>query len=404
MSTPEFDIVVVGAGLIGLATGRELLRRYPDRRLAILEKEAVIASHQSGRNSGVIHSGIYYSPGSLKAQLCVEGAGLLTTYCEQRGIPYKRLGKLIVATKEAEMPRLDELFRRGQTNGVAGLTMVQAEDIPDVEPHARGLRAIYSPNTGIIDYRDVALSLVKDIQDAGGSVTTGMAVSGLNRANGNWALRTTTGTVTARSLITCAGLYSDVLARMTGASPDPQIVPFRGDYWRLRPGRQTLVRGLIYPVPDPSFPFLGVHFTTRMDGDLWLGPNAVLAFAREGYRLSTVRVRELLAMLRWPGLYRMSRRYWRTGLSEMYRAVSHRALHAELQRYVPDLQPEDILPGPSGVRAQALSRSGALVDDFVFSQEEGVLHVRNAPSPAATSCLAIARRIVDQFAAIVPAP
>jgi (S)-2-hydroxyglutarate dehydrogenase len=404
MSTPEFDIVVVGAGLIGLATGRELLRRYPDRRLAILEKEAVIASHQSGRNSGVIHSGIYYSPGSLKAQLCVEGAGLLTTYCEQRGIPYKRLGKLIVATKEAEMPRLDELFRRGQTNGVAGLTMVQAEDIPDVEPHARGLRAIHSPNTGIIDYRDVALSLVKDIQDAGGSVTTGMAVSGLNRANGNWALRTTTGTVTARSLITCAGLYSDVLARMTGASPDPQIVPFRGDYWRVRPGRQTLVRGLIYPVPDPSFPFLGVHFTTRMDGDLWLGPNAVLAFAREGYRLSTVRVRELLAMLRWPGLYRMSRRYWRTGLSEMYRAVSHRALHAELQRYVPDLQPEDILPGPSGVRAQALSRSGALVDDFVFSQEEGVLHVRNAPSPAATSCLAIARRIVDQFAAIVPTP
>ncbi len=404
MSTAEFDIVVVGAGLVGLATGRELLRRYPDRRLAILEKEAVIASHQSGRNSGVIHSGIYYSPGSLKAQLCVEGALLLTTYCEERGIPYKRLGKLIVATKEAEMPRLDELFRRGQTNGVAGLTMVQAEDIPDVEPHARGLRAIHSPNTGIIDYRDVALSLVKDIQDAGGSVTTGMAVSGLNRANGNWALRTTTGTVTARSLITCAGLYSDVLARMTGASPDPQIVPFRGDYWRLRPGRQTLVQGLIYPVPDPSFPFLGVHFTTRMDGDLWLGPNAVLAFAREGYRLSTVRVRELLAMLRWPGLYRMSRRYWRTGLSEMYRAVSHRALHAQLQRYVPDLQPEDILPGPSGVRAQALSRSGALVDDFVFSQEEGVLHVRNAPSPAATSCLAIARRIVDQFAAIVPAP
>lgn len=404
MPTPEFDIVVVGAGLVGLATGRELLRRYPDRRLAILEKEAVIASHQSGRNSGVIHSGIYYPPGSLKARLCVEGALLLTTYCEERGIPYKRLGKLIVATNEAEMPRLNELLRRGQTNGVAGLTMLQAAEIRDIEPHARGLRAIHSPNTGIIDYRDVARSLVKDIQDAGGSVTTGTAVNGLNRVNGNWAVRTTLGTVTARSLITCAGLYSDVLARMTGASPDPQIVPFRGDYWRLRPGRQTLVRGLIYPVPDPSFPFLGVHFTRRMDGDLWLGPNAVLAFAREGYRFSTVRVRELLGMLRWPGLYRMSRRYWRTGLSEMYRAVSHRALHAELQRYVPDLQPEDIVPGPSGVRAQALSRAGSLIDDFVFSQEEGVLHVRNAPSPAATSCLAIARRIVDQFAEIVPAP
>jgi len=399
MSTPEFDIAVVGAGLLGLATARELLQRYPGRRLAILEKEAAIASHQSGHNSGVIHSGIYYAPGSLKARLCVEGASLLTTYCDERGIPYRRVGKLIVATEEAELPKLEELFRRGETNGVAGLTLLQAEQIGEVEPHARGLRAIHSPSTGIIDYQEVARSLAKDVQSAGGSVTTGSAVSGLSRANGSWSLRTTTGPVRAHSLITCAGLYSDVLARMTGASPDPQIVPFRGDYWRLRPGRQALVRGLIYPVPDPSFPFLGVHFTRRMDGDMWLGPNAVLAFAREGYRLSTVRPGELVGMLRWPGLYKMGRRYWRTGLREMYRAVSHRALHAELKRYVPDLQPEDILPGPSGVRAQALSRAGALIDDFVFSQEERVLHVRNAPSPAATSCLAIARRIVDEFAA-----
>jgi len=399
MSTPEFDIAVVGAGLLGLATARELLQRYPGRRLAILEKEAAIASHQSGHNSGVIHSGIYYAPGSLKARLCVEGASLLTTYCDERGIPYRRVGKLIVATEEAELPKLEELFRRGETNGVAGLTLLQAEQIGEVEPHARGLRAIHSPSTGIIDYQEVARSLAKDVQSAGGSVITGSAVSGLSRANGSWSLRTTTGPVRAHSLITCAGLYSDVLARMTGASPDPQIVPFRGDYWRLRPGRQALVRGLIYPVPDPSFPFLGVHFTRRMDGDMWLGPNAVLAFAREGYRLSTVRPGELVGMLRWPGLYKMGRRYWRTGLREMYRAVSHRALHAELKRYVPDLQPEDILPGPSGVRAQALSRAGALIDDFVFSQEERVLHVRNAPSPAATSCLAIVRRIVDQFAA-----
>jgi L-2-hydroxyglutarate oxidase LhgO len=404
MSTPEFDIVVVGAGLVGLATARELLLRYPGRRLAILEKEAVIASHQSGRNSGVIHSGIYYAPGSLKARLCVEGALLLTSYCDERGIPYHRVGKLIVATEEGELDRLNELFKRGQANGVAGLNMVPAEDIPDVEPHAHGLLAIHSPNTGIIDYRDVARSLVQDVQDARGSVTTGSAVRGLTRANGIWALDTTTGPIRARSLITCAGLYSDVLAQMTGASPDPQIVPFRGHYWRLQPGRQTLVRGLIYPVPDPSFPFLGVHFTRRMDGDLWLGPNAVLALAREGYRPSAVRPRELLAMLRWPGLYRMSRRYWRTGLGEMYRAISRRALHAQLQRYVPDLRLEDILPGPSGVRAQALSRSGALIDDFVFSREEGVLHVRNAPSPAATSCLAIACRIVDQFATIAPEP
>lgn len=397
MSAGDFDLVVVGAGLLGLATSWEITRRFPDLRVAVLEKEPDIANHQSGHNSGVIHSGIYYAPGSLKARLCLEGASLLSAFCDQRGIAYRRCGKLIIATSEAEIPRLMELFRRGTANGVGGLTLLDSTEIPTVEPHARGLQAIYSPNTGIIDYREVARAIAKDIETAGCTIRTRTTVTGITRRDGRWAIRTSGGDVTARSMITCAGLYSDVLSRMTGASADPQIVPFRGDYWRLRPDRWPLVRGLIYPVPNPAFPFLGVHFTVRIDGDVWLGPNAVLAFAREGYRPSTFRPTELVQMLRWPGLYRMAWRHWRTGLGEMFRAASRPALHRQLQCYVPELRPDDILPGPSGVRAQAIARNGTLVDDFVFSQEEAVLHVRNAPSPAATSCLAIARRIVDRF-------
>ena len=397
MSAGDFDLVVVGAGLIGLATSWEITRRFPDLRVAVLEKEPDIANHQSGHNSGVIHSGIYYAPGSLKARLCLEGASLLTAFCDQRGIAYKRCGKLIIATSESEIPRLMELFKRGTANGVRGLRLLDSTEIPTVEPHARGLQAIYSPHTGIVDYREVARAIARDIETAGCTIRTRSTVSGITRGDGRWAVRTSGGDVTARSMITCAGLYSDVLSRMTGASPDPQIVPFRGDYWRLRPARWPLVRGLIYPVPNPAFPFLGVHFTVRIDGDVWLGPNAVLALAREGYRPSTFRPTELVQMLRWPGLYRMARKYWRTGLGEMFRAASRPALHRQLQRYLPELRPDDILPGPSGVRAQAIARNGTLVDDFVFSQEEAVLHVRNAPSPAATSCFAIARVIVDRF-------
>jgi (S)-2-hydroxyglutarate dehydrogenase len=397
MSAGDYDLVVVGAGLIGLATSWEITRRFPDLRVAVLEKEPDIANHQSSHNSGVIHSGIYYAPGSLKARLCLEGASLLSAFCDQRGIAYRRCGKLIIATSESEIPRLMELFRRGTANGVRGLTLLDSTEIPTVEPHARGLQAIYSPNTGIIDYREVARAIARDIETAGCTIRTRTTVTGITRGDGRWAIRTSGGDVTARSMITCAGLYSDVLSRMTGASPDPQIVPFRGDYWRLRPALRPLVRGLIYPVPNPAFPFLGVHFTVRIDGDVWLGPNAVLALAREGYRPSTFRPTEFVQMLRWPGLYRMAWRYWRTGLGEMFRAASRLALHRQLQCYLPELRPDDILPGPSGVRAQAIARNGTLVDDFVFSQEEAVLHVRNAPSPAATSCLAIARRIVDRF-------
>lgn len=397
----SFDFIVVGGGLVGLATGRELLRRNPGSRLAILEKEEAVARHQSGRNSGVIHSGIYYAPGTLKSRLCVEGASLLTAYCDEHSIPYRRPGKLIVARRESELPRLEELYRRGTANGVPGLAVVDSQGIKEIEPQATGHRAIHSPSTGIVDYGEVARSLATDVRAAGGMVLTGHEVKGLKRVAGEWKLETVKSTLGARSLITCAGLQSDVLAAMTGASRDPMIVPFRGDYWRLPPGRESLIRGLIYPVPDPAFPFLGVHFTPRINGDVWLGPNAVLGFAREGYRLSTFRWPELRATFSWPGVYRMGARYWRMGLGEMYRAVNRHALHAELRTYVPELGITDILRGPSGVRAQAVTRKGVLVDDFVFSSEEAVLHVRNAPSPAATSCLAIARHVVDRFEDVV---
>ena len=397
-----FDVVVVGAGLVGLGTARELLRRHPGCEVAVVDKEPDVAAHQSGRNSGVIHSGIYYAPGSLKARLCVEGVALLTAYCDEHRITYRRPGKLILARNEAEIPRLEELFRRGTANGVPGLAMVDSKGIREIEPHAIGYRAIHSPGTGIVDYSEVARSLAADIQRDGGSVFTGVRVEGLERARGEWTIKAPGITLGAQSLITCAGLHSDVLARMTGASRDPMIIPFRGDYWRLPQGRESLVNGLLYPVPDPAFPFLGVHFTPRINGDVWMGPNAVLGFAREGYRLSTVRWGELGGVISWPGVYRMGARYWRMGLGEMYRAVNRRALHAELQTYVPELKTADLLRGSSGVRAQAVTRSGALVDDFVFSEEEGVLHVRNAPSPAATSCLAIARQIVDRFERIEP--
>ncbi len=398
-----FDSIVVGGGLVGLATARELLRRSPGSRLAIVEKEEAVATHQSGRNSGVIHSGIYYAPGSLKARLCVEGASLLTAFCDEHGIPYRRPGKLIVARWESELPRLEELYRRGTANGVPGLAMVDSQAIKEIEPHARGYRAIHSPFTGIVDYGEVARTLAADVRTSGGMVLTGHEVKGLKRVGGDWKVETAHTTLSARSLITCAGLQSDVLAAMTGAPRDPMIVPFRGDYWRLPPGRESLIKGLIYPVPDPAFPFLGVHFTPRINGDVWMGPNAVLGFAREGYRFSTVRWRELRGTFTWPGVYRMGARYWRMGLGEMYRAVNRRALHAELRSYVPELKVTDIIRGSSGVRAQAVMRNGALVDDFVFSREEAVLHVRNAPSPAATSCLAIARQVADRFQDVVDA-
>lgn len=392
----RYDIAVVGGGIVGLATSRELLRRFPGLRLANIEKEADWHRHQSGRNSGVIHSGIYYKPGSLKAKLCVEGRRMLWRYCEEKAIPYKGLGKLIVATEPEEIPRLLDLYERGRQNGVEGLELLEAPQIKEREPHCSGIRAIFSPVTGIVDYRVVAQHYADDVRSLGGELFLSHEVTGFARRHGTTLLESPAGDIEAGAAITCAGLYSDKLARMTGGARDPKIVPFRGDYLILRPEKRYLVKGNIYPVPDPEFPFLGVHFTPRMDGEVWLGPNAVLAFAREGYRFFDVNPRELIDAIAYPGFLRLARKYWQTGAGEMLRDVNRTAYVKALQRYIPELAPKDCLPGPSGVRAQAMSASGELIDDFVFDGAEGIVHVRNAPSPGATSALAIARYVADE--------
>ncbi|MBO0708858.1 MAG: L-2-hydroxyglutarate oxidase [Candidatus Dormibacteraeota bacterium] len=389
---------MVGAGIVGLATARELLRRRPRLRLAVLERETRIAAHQSGHNSGVIHSGIYYAPGSLKARLCVAGSRELYAYCEERGIPTERCGKVIVATELEELGRLDALYRRGQENGVRGLEVVGPERLRELEPHCRGIRAIYSPDTGIVDHARVTHSYAADVRNAGGEIHTGRPLTALHVRPGEVVVETPVGEVRTRTLITCAGLQADRVARLGGGAVEPRVVPFRGDYWQLAEGSRSLVRNLIYPVPDPAFPFLGVHATRRIGtGERWLGPNAVLAFAREGYGRLTLRPRDLGAALGAPGFRRLALRYWQMGALEMWRDVSKRAFWQSVRRYLPDIRLDDMVPGPSGVRAQALDESGTLVDDFVVDvQGSRVLHVRNAPSPAATSSLAIGRLIADR--------
>jgi len=392
------DVTIVGGGIVGLATARELLRRRPDTRVLVLEKESAVAQHQTGHNSGVIHAGIYYKPGSLKAKLCVTGAAEMMAYCEEHGIPYKRCGKMIVATEEAELPRLASLVERGIANGVEGIRLIESDELKELEPHCRGIKALWSPNTGIVDYGEVARSYAKEIIAAGGEVRVDNKVVAIERRSGRSLVTTIAGTYESTSVITCAGLYSDKVAGLTGSSRSPRIIPFRGDYYVLKAERRHLVRSNIYPVPDPAFPFLGVHFTPRMNGDIWLGPNAVLAFSREGYRFTNVRPRELAAILTDTGFLKFGRKNWRTGIDEMARDLSKKRFLSSLQRYVPELTIDDIVAGPSGVRAQALSASGEMVDDFVIDKGEGVLHVRNAPSPAATSSLQIGKFIADALA------
>lgn len=390
-----YDIAIVGGGIVGLATGRELLLRHPHLKLAVLEKEAEVSKHQTGHNSGVIHSGIYYTPGSLKARLCTEGRRSLWQYCDAKGIEYKQVGKLIVATEESELPRLQALWERGHANGIENLEMLDAAGIREREPHCAGIKAIFSPVTGIVDYGQVARSYAADIKEAGGEILTGRKVTAITRKNGSTLVSSTGGDVEARAVITCGGLQSDRLAKMTGGGGDPKIVPFRGDYLILKPEKRDLVRGNIYPVPDPAFPFLGVHFTPRMNGDVWLGPNAVLAFSREGYSFTTINLGDLMESLTYSGFIKLAGKYMSIGMGEMYRDVVRSAYVKALQRYIPDLKVEDTLPGPSGVRAQAMNADGSMVDDFVFEGSEGVVHVRNAPSPAATSSLAIGSYIAD---------
>jgi len=391
------DVAIIGGGIVGLATAHLLLEAKPGLKVAVLEKEVELATHQSGHNSGVIHAGIYYAPGSLKATLCREGKAKLERFAGDHGIAFRHPGKLVVALSDDEGPRLEALCERAAANGVEGLEILGRERIHELEPHVAGARALWSPTTGIIDFREVALAYAEEARARGADIHVDRAVTSIEERDDGVVLGTSRGELEAANVVACAGLQADRVSAMTGErGPDvPRIVPFRGDYYTLTPDARHLVSRLIYPLPDPRFPFLGVHFTPRIDGEVWAGPNAVLAFAREGYRRRDLNLRDLASTLAFRGFQRLALRYLRTGLAEMRRDWSKRAFLGELQRYVPELRGDQIVFGPSGVRAQALDRDGQLVDDFSLGGSRRVLHVRNAPSPAATASLAIGRVLVE---------
>lgn len=395
---PAVDIAIVGGGIVGLACGRELARRHPGLRITVLEKEDHLGAHQSGHNSGVVHAGVYYAPGSLKARLCTDGAERMFRYCEEQQIPIRRSGKLIVAADPDELPRLQALEERARINGVRGIRRLAAEEIAEIEPHVVGVAALHSPATGIVDYRIVCERLAAELHEAGHEVRMGCAVDGIAERSDRLLLRHPGGVVEARWALFCAGAWSDRLAIAAGASADPRIVPFRGAYLHVAPERRELVKGLVYPVPDPSLPFLGVHLSRHIDGSLSVGPTALLSGSLQPGGTLRVRPRDLARTVSWPGTARMAWRYRKAAATELRHAVSRRALRGSAARYVPELRVEDLVPGPAGVRAQALTRSGELVDDFVFSHTPRALHVRNAPSPAATSSLAIADHVATTLA------
>lgn len=392
------DVVVVGAGILGLATAVELLSRRPDWDVIVLEKEPSIATHQTGRNSCVIHSGVYYTPGSFKADLCVAGHRRLLHFCDAEGIPYELCGKVIVALDEGERPRLEELHRRALANGIPDAHLIDRVVLRRLEPHAAGVAALHLPSTGIVDFRRVAAALARELGERGGALLLSTAVGGIVERRSEVIVETTGGEIATSFVVACAGLQSDRVAAM--ATPRrgamTQIVPFRGDYLRLRPSARELCRSLIYPVPDPRFPFLGIHANRRPDGEVWLGPNAVLALARERYRRRDVDVRDASATLRSRAFWRLARRHWRTGAGELYRDVVRRAFVAAARRYLPELAASDVDAAPAGIRAQAVAPDGTLVDDFLFDETPRTLHVVNAPSPAATSSLAIASSVADR--------
>jgi len=392
---PQVDFAVVGGGILGLAVAREVLLRNPGASLAVLEAEDRLAAHQTSHSSGVIHAGVYYEPGSLRAKLCVEGSAELTAYCDERGIPWRRNGKLIVATSEVELERLDRLEERGRANGVPGLERVPEERITEFEPNAAGISALHSPNTGVVDFARVAHSFASDIEKSGGTIHTGAPVTGITRENEATLLLCTSRKVKGGSVIVCAGLQSDRLARLVGGSAEPRIVPIRGGYLRVKAGREDLVRGNLYPVPDPDLPFLGAHLTRGFDGSLIIGPTAMMVAARDAYRLTRIRPKDLWETATWPGTLRLIAGHLGATVDEIRHSFSPKALVREARSLLPALRPEDVEPGPSGIRAQALSRDGRLVEDFLIEKNEGSIHVRNAPSPAATSSMALARLIAD---------
>jgi len=389
------NVAIIGAGIVGLATGLELTHRFPGISLAVIEKESVVAGHQSSHNSGVIHSGIYYKPGSLKAKLCVEGGVKLQRFCEENAVPYEICGKVIVATAESELPQLNELYRRGNNNGLKGLRMLSANEIRELEPYATGICGIHVPSTGIVDYAKVAEKYAELIASRAGAIHLSHEVTALIRSSGSTVVETTRGPIKTKLVINCAGLQSDRVSRMANAKLDLTIVPFRGEYYEIVPAKHHYLKGLLYPVPDPQFPFLGVHFTRRMGGGVEAGPNAVLAMKREGYLKSSFDFGDVFEYARFPGFWTMTARHWRMSMGEYHRSWSKAAFVRALQRLMPELAREDLVPGPSGVRAQALDISGKLIDDFHFAYTDGMVHVCNVPSPAATASLAIGKYIVD---------
>jgi (S)-2-hydroxyglutarate dehydrogenase len=395
-SSESFDIAVVGGGLVGTATAMALARS--GRSVAVLEAEDRVAAHQSGHNSGVIHSGLYYKPGSLKARLCVEGARALYRFCAEEGIAHRRCGKLVVATRAEELPRLAELEQRGRANGLTGLRRLAAEEVHEFEPHAAGIAALWVPETGVVDFPAVARAYARRVEAAGGKVLTGARVTAVRRDGAGLAVETAAGTVACELLVNCAGLQADRVARLCGARPDVRIFPFRGEYYELVEGRRELVRGLVYPVPDPRFPFLGVHLTRTVDGRVEAGPNAVLAWRREGYRRLSFAPRDAADIVSYPGFWRMALRFWRTAALETWRSAVPGAFVRDLHRLVPEIAPADVRRGGSGVRAQALDRQGRMIDDFRIVASERAIHVLNAPSPAATASLAIGERIAAMAA------
>lgn len=390
----EFDVAIIGGGIVGLATATQFQSRYPDARLVLFEAERQVGQHQSGRNSGVLHSGIYYRPGSLKATLCRQGKAAMEAYCQANAIPFDRCGKVIVATSEAELAQLDAIQQRGQENGVQAERM-HAKSLHELEPHAAGLAALHVPETGIVDYKQVCQVMSRNLQAAGASVMTASRVERIQTQGERLRLTFQNRTITTRKLINCGGLQCDRILRLAGGTTTSRIIPFRGEYYELNADRQHLCRNLIYPVPDPSFPFLGVHFTRMIQGGVECGPNAVLALAREGYRWTQLKPRDVWETMSYRGFHRLAKRHWRMGAGEVWRSLNKRAFVKALQKLMPSIRSSDLRRGRAGVRAQAVDEAGRLIDDFLIEQTEHAIHVLNAPSPAATASIAIANKIVD---------
>lgn len=395
MVDKNYDLVVIGGGIIGLATAMRVTEEFPDIKVAVLEKESEVAQHQTGHNSGVIHAGIYYAPGSQKANFCSTGGLLLREYCDKHNIKYDMCGKLIVAVNDDEVPSLMNLYERGTANGALGLKIIEKEEIQDYEPHSTGVKAIFSPNTGIIDYTEVSKSYATQMMEAGGDLITGSELKSISEKDGQIYLETTGGTITAKKILNCAGLHADRVAKMMGVDMGLKIIPFRGEYFSLIPEKTDMVKGLIYPVPNPNLPFLGVHFTRRVNGSVEAGPNAVLAFAREGYKKTKINFGDALETLTYSGFIKMSLKYWSVGMKEQYRSLVKGSFVKSLQTLIPEISGKDLYSPGAGVRAQAVDKNGGLLQDFSIAETENAIHVLNAPSPGATASLTISKYILD---------